>query len=183
MKYKCANCNKDFSQKCNYTVHINRKYPCIKDTYMQQVPITVTQQVPINVTQQVTTNMPSIHIYNQLNNVSEQLPPINIIIQNKNQCKFCFKTFVRKDVLNKHLNGRCKSKINVLEEGKQEIIDRLEREKQEIINRLEGEKQKLLKQLKEQKNINKKLLEENKKMHENVLENIKGITIHNTINN
>jgi len=33
MKYTCNNCKRDFKQKIDYTRHMNRKYPCKKDSH------------------------------------------------------------------------------------------------------------------------------------------------------
>ena len=36
-KYKCNLCNKHFKQKCHYDYHINRKRPCIKNNFFNDI--------------------------------------------------------------------------------------------------------------------------------------------------
>ena len=44
MIYTCNKCLKTFDQKCHYTVHINRKFPCIsKISIIEDVNILITE--------------------------------------------------------------------------------------------------------------------------------------------
>ena len=85
MKYVCNLCNKDFKQKSNYNVHINRKRPCVNIITDNDL------------------------LENNLSPNTANLPPNTAnLLSNNLCCIFCNKNFTRKDVLNRHINYRCK---------------------------------------------------------------------------
>ena len=87
MKYICNLCNKDFKQKSNYNVHINRKRPCINiitsnDMFNNNTIPILTDTIPILI---------------NINHIND-----NII------CEYCNKQFSQKSALSRHINNRCK---------------------------------------------------------------------------
>jgi hypothetical protein len=131
MKYTCLECNKVFSQKSNYDAHNRRKKPCIKfnDVFISE------NNTLINPT--ILPQNPTI------------LPPNPTILPQKIICKYCNKSYSRKDALNRHIFKFCK-KIN--------IINNIDDDKiKEIHNDITEIKQKMTKL--EEENI--KLKEEN----------------------
>lgn len=93
VNYSCPKCNKVFNRKSTYVNHTeNKKYPC--DNSNLNVPPKPTEAPP------KPTNLKDLLL-------KEPKPNINNCI-----CMYCEKTFARPDSLQRHLNGRCKSKEN-----------------------------------------------------------------------
>ena len=78
--YKCERCMKEFGQKCEYTRHINKKFPCKK------FPPKSSDLPP------------------KTSNIGESDEGRD------NLCNYCGMIFTRKDNMIRHLNGRCKVK-------------------------------------------------------------------------
>jgi uncharacterized C2H2 Zn-finger protein len=109
VNYKCKKCAKSFIQKIDYTRHINRVNPCtlaLSDNSNQgsflQEKGTISSKI----------------IEKEDNN--EDL-----------ECRYCNKTFTRKDNLERHISDRCKSKAKA-DNDKEEIFKKLLAEMQEI---------------------------------------------------
>jgi hypothetical protein len=116
MIYTCQKCLKTFSQKSNYNVHINRKFPCIE---------ILDQTLDVNINNDITRFLtPKPAKIPPKNAKKRQITPKNAKnnIINKNEttiiCEFCNKCFARKDNLVKHKKTRCKIKNNLDEENK-----------------------------------------------------------------
>ena len=93
VKYICPKCNKEFNKKSNYVEHTeNKKRPCNNSDLL--VPPKSTSFPPNS------TDLIDILI-------KEPVASIN-----NNVCIYCEKIFARTDSLQRHLNGRCKSKGN-----------------------------------------------------------------------
>ena len=105
--YNCFNCNKDFNRKSNYDKHmLNKKKPCNAINII--VPPKTTNLPPTcNNSPPKTTNSPpnSTNFIDIL--IKELKPSINNCV-----CMYCEKSFARIDSLQRHLNGRCRSKEN-----------------------------------------------------------------------
>jgi len=122
--YTCPVCAKIFKQKSHYSDHINKKKkPC-------KAPIIDAPKPIINA--QLCTNNEII------------APKIEVLVKNnqenteKNQiklsCDYCNKSFVRAFCLNRHLDGRCKSK------NKLDKYDVLKSEFDKLVLELEASK-------------------------------------------
>ena len=149
VKYTCEKCNKEFTKKCHYLTHLNKKKSCeqnIKDSVL----------IPCQ----------SILIPNQ----SVLIPKIieNNDTVSKLCCKFCNKMFYSKSNLTKHINNNnCKiKKLKEEEEEKdKENIFKLLLEKDEEMKKKDEE---IKKNNEENKKNNKKLEENNKKLEDYV---------------
>ena len=91
MKYVCKLCNKDFKQKSNYNVHINRIRPCV-------IIITDNELLKNNDIPKLTENIPKL---------TENIT-ILTNIDNNIVCEYCNKQFTQKSALSRHINNRCK---------------------------------------------------------------------------
>ena len=106
----CPTCNKFFNKKSNYDRHIqNKKKSCI--------PITKTEPPEsANNMQKIAKNTPNTASTSKSTEQMIDLLFKEPFIDNTNKndiiCIYCEKVFTRTDSLNKHLNGRCKSKMN-----------------------------------------------------------------------
>jgi hypothetical protein len=93
VKYICPKCNKEFYKKSNYVEHTeNKKRPCDNSDLL--VPPKSTSLPP------TTTDF--------LDFLTKE-PTANI---DNCVCMYCEKKFARTDSLQRHLNGRCRSKAN-----------------------------------------------------------------------
>ena len=101
MKYICKLCNKDFKQKSNYNVHINRKRPCINI-------ITGNDSLEINDIPILTETIP----------ILTETIPILTQINDKIICEYCNKQFTQKSALSRHINNRCKQNKLIIENKK-----------------------------------------------------------------
>ena len=115
--YKCDRCLKEFGQKCEYTRHVNKKFPC-------KMPPPKTTQSP-----------PKTH----------PLPPDEGISVVTNKCNYCQMIFSRRDALTRHINKSCKVKkendkkmeemmtiLIELKESNRKIIEENKQNKEEI---------------------------------------------------
>ena len=116
VNHQCPNCGEVFDKKSTFVYHINRKRPCKKIT--QIITPTITPKTPtITPKTQLDPIDPidPINTQQELNKLDNKTIPICIEIKNKETeikfiCKFCNHNFMRKFNLERHLNGRCKSK-------------------------------------------------------------------------
>jgi hypothetical protein len=92
VNYICSKCNKTFKQKGHYKAHINKKFPCDKNT--------------------------SKTLNNGKNN--DDVPKMEQSFQNRNdikfKCEYCHRSYSRKPNLNKHLKTCKKKEDNSLKE-------------------------------------------------------------------
>ena len=140
-KYICLSCNKDFKQKSNYINHtINKIKPCSKiNNINSQNNINIVDIFEI-IDNNINDNDDYKNDKNEKNETNET-----------NTCKYCEKNFTRNNNLQRHLNGRCKSKKN---------IDELEKLKEKF-NFLVNNYQNLEKENENLKIINEKLKHKN----------------------
>ena len=142
IEYICLICLMSFgNKKSNYEAHMNRKKPCVKKD------INAIPQTPPNILQ----NTP----------VCLEIKQFDNVIDNNNNgdniasfpCEFCHKTFTKKYSLTRHLDGRCKEKIdkNNLEQDNKIKLDLI----LERLKDLENENEKLKKQMKKTKTNSK----------------------------
>lgn len=127
---QCHKCNKIFAKKFYLERHLNKKNPC-QQLVLLPPNTTVLPLNTIKTFQNVsklpsnTTKMLQTATNSQLN--ATTILPVIIHPEipkpiNKYQCNYCNKSFVRKDVANKHMKSSC----NVLKQqnnDKQEIFD------------------------------------------------------------
>ncbi len=135
--YKCDECGKKFSQKCNWINHTkNKKYPCIrKDNNNKNnfgVITGVNSGVKIN----------SNYCMNENNDtmLDEKKNDLNIITINKKKscCRFCLKQFSRPDSLKRHLEEERCEVLKIQKQQKENIfINLLEEEK--VVNQTKKE--------------------------------------------
>ena len=111
--YICPDCNKEFNRKSNYDKHtLNKKNPCNKSNFI--VPPKSTEPPPKS------TKIPKILHQNPPKNDNLLLNDdlIDLLLKEPEPngdncvCIYCEKKFARTDSLQRHLNGRCKSKEN-----------------------------------------------------------------------
>jgi len=106
VEHKCKKCGLVFLKKSHWTQHINKKKTCEIINTKKTKPLNTTFLTP-NIIEKPPINNPNI-----FNNYSDII------------CKYCYKTFSRKDVLNKHLKNNCKVKKQHNDE-KEEIFKKL----------------------------------------------------------
>ena len=150
--FRCNICNKNYKDKTGIWYH-NKKYHGNNNSKILQKPPKIETTTP-----ETSNTTPSI-LSTNLNNLS---------------CKYCNKTFSRIDNLNRHINFRCKAKIN-----KDSLLN--ENNKLKLIIEKQSE------EMKEVKSVLTDLLNKNCKVHPKTLQKInKQLNLngdHNTINN
>jgi len=159
--YVCPICKKEFNKKSNYDNHtLNKKNPCDKSNFT--VPPNPTNSPP-------SSTEPSENSTNFLNNLIDDLVKGPEPKNNNCVCMYCEKIFARTDSLQRHLNGRCKSKENYDE------LDKLKEDMKLIMQNY----QKI-----ESENVNlKKEIDEIKITQKGTVRNNKSNVVNNTINN
>ena len=144
VNYTCEKCNKEFTKKCHYLTHVNKKKPC------ETSPIILTPPIEILIKNE-----------NNINN--------DILC-----CDFCGLVFNRKDNLKRHMEKFCKVKKikEEEEENDKENIFKLLLTKDEQIKKIEEENKKKEDENKKKEDENKKnmnkLEENNKKLEDYV---------------
>ena len=143
VNYICPKCNKVFKQKGHYVDHTeNKKNACDKSDFL--VPPKSTNLPP------KTTKF--------LENLIKEPEQTN----NNCICIYCDKTFARSDSLQRHLNGRCKSKEN---------HDELEKLKEEMKFIIEGFKNLQTENINLKNEIQTIQKENNKKKDKHIINN------------
>ncbi len=149
VKHKCPTCKRDFQRKGNLEDHLNKKNKCKQEII-----------IPPNFEQI------------QVNNLNVIIPTKNDIVMlpiidtTDKHCRYCNKSFARKDIAIRHMNKFC-SIAKQQNKEKQEIVDKLKienKEQQEIIDKLKSEN-KLLEKIKQ--------LEDGTKQLQNEIKNLK----------
>jgi uncharacterized C2H2 Zn-finger protein len=98
VEYKCDRCNKLFNKKPNYTVHINRKFPCKR--VIGRVGLKNNQKQSKTIIQQSQT----------ITNQSQKIKPSNEASKNNLNCAYCNKDFSHPNNLHRHIKTYCKIK-------------------------------------------------------------------------
>ncbi len=160
--FTCENCNKVFDRKYNLERHLNsKKNPCksIIDLESENNSERI-QNIPKHskIIPKTFQNIPNnSKKLEKIPDNFEKIEKLEIIENNKNICKFCFKNFSTGFNLNKHLKNSCKVKI-LEDEKKQNIFENLIQKDKKIdviINRFE-----------KMEENNKNLIENNKNLIE-----------------
>ncbi len=147
----CTICLKNFSRKSDFIYHIEKKKkPCVQK---YQVPPETLQDPPEN-------------LQNPPKNLQD--PPVNTIFC----CEFCKQTFKRKDNLKRHLDNRCKKKLE------HDINDESDSDKD-----IRKENKELKKEIEELKKMFYEFQKNNKINTQNNIETQNNNTTNNTQNN
>ena len=169
----CQNCKKRFNKKSNYDKHtFNKKNPCIQNVKISPIS---TIDPPIS------TNFIDILIKEPLLN------------NNNCACIYCDKMFARTDSLQRHLNGRCKSKRNYdeLEKLKEDMkiivqnYQKIENENMNLKNKIDEieiiqkEGNNSINNNDKVKNINNKTINNNNNNNNQIN---KGVILNNNVN-
>jgi len=156
VEYKCSRCNKIYTNKYDYTRHINRKNLCIinnspnppisSDFFRLPPKLDNKSDNETNTFRKI--NKDIISKNTLAKNESEDLIRRVVITSNNviNTCSYCNKTFSNKYNLDRHLNDRCKIKKddrNKKEEIYQLLIKQMEENNKKQINELKNEIMKL----------------------------------------
>jgi hypothetical protein len=135
MKYKCDRCLKEFTQKSNFDVHMNRKKQCqlvIKDenrseTHFLKKTHKNAQKRTDTAQKRTKTHKDDIKLVLYHNKIDDD----NIIDNNIN-CEKCGQYFTRKDTLTRHLKKFCKNiqihnninnKLDILNDKLEQVIE------------------------------------------------------------
>ena len=166
VNFICPKCNKEFNKKSNYVDHTeNKKKPCDKSDLL--VPPKSSNPPPIS---------------SDFIDILIKEPEAN---NNNCVCTYCDKMFTRIDNLQRHLNGRCKSK------GNYDELEKLKEDMKLIIQnyqKIENENVNLKNKIDEIEIIQKG---GNKNNEPNIINNInetinnqinKGVILNNTVN-
>ncbi len=154
--HKCMKCNKVFKRKGHLNDHLNKKNSC-----QQEIIEKTDIFVPID-------QIPPKNTINHQNIIDPNIiePKVDIIPANNNACYYCNKSFVRKDVMNKHMKFSCK------------VLKQQNKDKQEIFEKLE------LLELKNQSIVNKNQhLEEEIRILKDEIKSLQPNMINNNNNN
>jgi len=132
----CNTCNKEFNKKSTYDYHVkNKKNSCNKDVKT----ITPNCSEPAPNCSKIVPENTNINIIDMLDIFKKK---DENDIENNNKiicCMYCDKTFSRNTNLQRHLNGRCKSKVNYdelekLKEDMRIIIQNFQKIENENLN-------------------------------------------------
>jgi hypothetical protein len=115
MQYKCDKCSKEFNQKSHYIVHINRKFSCVPiiqtiNEHNIIIPQNNAISAELNAKKRRNCVKKSGKICNDLQINEQHNNEKNLLIQ-EHVCKYCNKTYARKDILTRHLKNGCKSQF------------------------------------------------------------------------
>jgi hypothetical protein len=176
MKYKCDRCLKEFTQKSNFDVHMNRKKTCLminKDDFTSK---TINPPKLLPNPPKLLPNPPKLlpNPPKLLPNPPKLLPnhPKDLICININNsdnfksyiCKKCNLIFTRSDNLKRHINKSCK----IIEDANiEEIID-------DKIEKIVDEKTEIKIEIINIKNKLNNLMEENKHLKKQLVKSFKG---------
>jgi hypothetical protein len=174
VEHKCNKCGIVFYKKSHLAQHIIKKKPCVQlcmeINHSVKSPLIDQQKTllyyldhlePPKNQQNININTNQIYLAKE-NEKQLNINDIDLIENNQNDnfCRYCYKNFCRKDVLNKHIKNNCKVKKED-DDKKEEIFRQLLLQSDLIIK-----KDEIIKDQQEKFNL---LFEQNLKLIENYI--------------
>lgn len=143
--YTCNNCLKKFNRKSSYNYHINRKFPCKKIIYNNNIidDICVSNIV-------YSTKNDSQRITNESQKITNESQKIKNKEKVKHECNYCNKTFSTNSNLRRHKRLYCK----ILENYKFNETDLLKKEIDILKNKINNQNKKIIKLINKNNIIN-----------------------------
>ena len=162
--HECLICEKIFKLKSDYMRHVNRKFPCKKQEYVNNQKKPETQMIePKNMKHKINT-FPNLHTNSEKKEESlmvggssrRELCFGQGPKQTKNKCVYCLKIFSSNSHWNRHIKNNCKIKRQ--QENEKELIFKKLMEQFDIQNKKIEKQSKEIEQLKKHNDeIEKKL--------------------------